>query len=102
MPPAIVLRHLDRIYRSALAVDAVFGAETTKVFFNENGSLIGDGSGGGTMVGETERVIQFRASTLTTLATGSAITVDSVVYTVRNVFPTNDGAEKVAVLVPAA
>lgn len=100
MPPAILLRHLSRAYASKLTVPVVFGAFTTRGFFDHEAALIGEDTG--PEVKREQRVLQVMAGTLpSTCQQNSSITVDGTVYEVRSPpLPFNDGQEIRYVLAP--
>lgn len=89
MPPAIVTRHLTKLFASSpLTVAVTFGAQSTRGFFDKTTVLDDDGHGA---VPRTATVLTLRTGSLTSVAQKSQLTVDGTVYEVRAVLPHEDG-----------
>ena len=99
MPPAIVTRHLAKMFAGPLTVPVIFGATKTRGYFDSEAALVDDGTGGA--VRQEQRVLSVHTGTLpTTCKQNSRVTVDGTVYDVRAVLPANDGGETRYVLAP--
>ena len=106
----LVTRSIDAMYAvAALTHAAQCGAEKTRVFWNEHSSLVPDQSGD--MVQQTDRFFRYRAWTFTAMGQNSVVTLTfpsprpngkatTAQYVVRNIFPLNDGLEKLARVAP--
>ena len=99
MPPAIVLRHLAKVYTSPLTVPVAFGGVKTRGYYDSEAALVDDGTGGA--LKHEQRVVSVMTGTIpATCKQNSRLSVDGTTFDVRAVLPFNDGLETRYVIAP--